>query len=186
MVTLQRLAGGLRPLTIHQYSVTFPFFVSIFIFLNYWLLKTRPVSHKRGKPVHETQRPLAVYVLFLYWVLHLKSLELFRACLHAYSSPSGGLQRRCSRPNVAGPSSAKCLAGRWCRLGVPASASSSSAVHTLYHWRRHSLRAECGCHWLRSFWRTCCGSARPSTRRTNQSSSSGTFLTLRKQRQSTI
>lgn len=79
-----------------------------FFFLNYWLLNTWPISHKRGKPVHETQRPLAVsvcclFVLSTLCLLHLKSPLLFRACLRVCSSPFGGLRRRCSRLNVAGP-----------------------------------------------------------------------------------
>lgn len=82
--------------------------VFFFFFLNYWLLNTWPISHKRGKPVHETQRPLAVsvcclFVLSTLCLLHLKSPLLFRACLRVCSSPFGGLRRRCSRLNVAGP-----------------------------------------------------------------------------------
>lgn len=105
----------------------------------------------------------------------------FRVCLCACSSPSAGLQRRCSLLSVAGPYLAKYLTGHWCRLLVPASASSSSAVHRLCHQGAMSLQSGCGCHWLQSIWRTCCGSLRPGTRQTNQSSSSGIFLTLEKQ-----
>lgn len=128
----------------------------------------------------------AVCCAFICEYFVFTSFAAFRACLFVCSSPSWAPRRRCTRPSAAGPCWAEPPAGRWCRPSAPASASSSSAVRTLCQQERRSLQSECGCRWRRSVGRTCCGSARLSTRQTSQSSSSKISLSLKNNRKHSV